>query len=493
MMRLQILTDYARENPSKPAVVHNGRTFSYAEFAGAIRATAGHLETEELPAGHTIAVIVHNLLDCWLVVLALQALGLHTVTVRSTAMIEALELNNLWGMVTTEREALEYPLEPEAGANNRLVIIPNPVFTNNDLSGLTSLGGNRVEGGHILYTSGTTGKYKKVFLGGDLQQQRNAQRIQSNSYAGADTIYHCVDFGLWTALGYRNPLATWQLGGCVILEQRPEWYEYLLQSRITHASLIPGKVQQLLAFLADQSAATPAKDFKLIVTGGFISRKLAEQIINRITKNLENAYASTEIYTMLLRSKVTDLDELHWLLPTGYRTIEIVDAAGNPCPVGVEGQLRIGLTELDCSAYMDNPQASQTVFRSGYFYPGDMAVQRADGRIRILGRSVDVINYLGQKLSVAPLEQEIQDRLGVDSVCLFSGLEDEGYVELVIAIESAQWPEQSELDKLNNEFSQFERVQIALFMQFPRTSTGTHKIDRMALRKLIFPEHGASD
>jgi acyl-coenzyme A synthetase/AMP-(fatty) acid ligase len=184
---------------------------------------------------------------------------------------------------------------------------------------------------------------------------------------------------------------------------------------------------------------------------------------------------------------VTDLDDLHWLAPTEYHAVEIIDAVGNVCAVEQEGELRIRLTELDYSCYLDAQEASEKVFRDGHLYPGDMAVRRADGRIRILGRSADVVNFRGQKLAVAPMEDKIQTILSVNAVCLFSGINSSGEEEVVIAMETEQWPEKSELDHLGHEFAQFDQVRFAIVYPFPRTQTGTSKINRVALRKLVFP------
>lgn len=255
---------------------------------------------------------------------------------------------------------------------------------------------------------------------------------------------------------------------------------------MTNATIVPDQVHQLLTFLKDRLSTMSATDFRLTIAGGFISRKMADQLINHVTRNLSVFYGSTEMNTAILHSTVTDLDELHWLACKDNRIVEIVDEAGDICPIDMEGQLRVRLNELDSCAYMDDPQTSEKVFRSGYFYPGDMAVQRADGRIRILGRSADVVNLRGRKLAVAPIEHAIQNRLGVDNVCLFSGISDEGEEEVVIAMESERWPEQSDLNNLGHEFAQFDQVRFALVYPFPRTLTGFSKIDRNALRKRIF-------
>jgi acyl-coenzyme A synthetase/AMP-(fatty) acid ligase len=487
---LQDIHALALVQPTKPAVIYNDNIVSYTAFAGAILETARYLETLKLPAGQTVIVMVDILLDCWVVVLALQALGLQTVCISSPELIETLGFQNVAGIASTELESTAHELSPSVVAGNRIITIPNPSYKHSAVPEISDVGRHATPGGHILYTSGTTGTYKKIFWAGDLQRRRNAERIQVKAAFDTNTTYYCADFGLWTAAGYKNALAIWHTGGCVIIDQRPQWYQYFLTHAITHTTLIPDKVHQLLDFVQAEQTRGPAGDFELLITGGFISRKLAEQVIRHLTSKLLNTYGSTEMSILMMQSAVTELDDLHWLTPTRYRRVEIVDDSGMPCPIGVEGQLRVRLTDLDCSSYLDDPLVSERVFKGGYFYPGDMALQRADGRIRILRRSADVLNIRDQKHSVAPLEHEIQHRLGVDAVCLFCGMNIAGEEEVVIVIQAEQWPTESNLNQLGKDSAQFERVRFALVPKFPRTRTGTSKIDRIALRKLKFPVGG---
>jgi acyl-coenzyme A synthetase/AMP-(fatty) acid ligase len=482
----QTICAAAHEHPSKPAIVYNGNAISYAAFSHAIGTTSRYLETQELPAGSTVVVIIPNLRDCWVVVLALQSLGLNTVCVGSVAVLETLRLNNISGIVTTEIEVPMHRLESDTSTVNRIITIPNPSFGTDGFLPNPAIKASATIGGHILYTSGTTGRYKKLLWAGDLQQRRDVERIAIDDY-NTDTVYHCANLGLWTSAGYKIPRTLWQARGCLILDQRPQWCDYFLQSGMTKAFLVPDLANQLLNTLDEQGSSSSPLDFSLTVAGGFISRNLAEQLIKRVTTNLRILYGSTEINVLVLEAKLTNLDDLHWLCCRDNRIVEIIDEAGSICPIDVEGQLRVRLSELDCFSYLGDLEASEKVFRSGYFYPGDMAVRRADGRICILGRSADVVNFRGQKLAVAPIEHNIQNHLGVEIVCLFSGINSEGEEEVVIAIESDHWPEKSRLNHLGNEFAQFDQVRFAIVYPFPRTQTGTSKVDRVALRKLIFP------
>jgi acyl-coenzyme A synthetase/AMP-(fatty) acid ligase len=123
-----------------------------------------------------------------------------------------------------------------------------------------------------------------------------------------------------------------------------------------------------------------------------------------------------------------------------------------------------------------------------FFYPGDRAVRRADGRIRVLGRVADVINIRGEKIAVGPIELRIQQALKVDEVCVFSGVNVAGQNELVIAIESDSEPPKEKLDTISGEFGEFDKVRFSVLREFPRTEAGTKKVRRAALRKLVFFE-----
>jgi acyl-coenzyme A synthetase/AMP-(fatty) acid ligase len=486
-MSYQTLHEGACRHPGRTAVVYHDTPISYALLVNAIDATIQVLERYQLPEAQPVGVVIQHLLDSWVVVLALQALGVPTVCARSTAVIDALGFAADIALVTTEPDVARGVVGQFSERSGAVICIPAPSLREDIVDVVPASRGDAKFAHHIVYTSGTTGSYKRILWGGALQRQRNAEILSYRRYCGADTVYHGTDFGMWTGAGYRIPLRIWQLGGCVMLDQRPQWCEHFLQPSVTHSTLTPDKAHQLLDFLRSRNASTPLDSLELMVTGGFMSRALAEELQQRVTRNLVYAYGSTEINPLVMEITVSDLADLQWLMPLPVRAVEIVDEAGTPCPVDVAGHLRIRTSELDCTHYLDAPDSTAKVFRQACFYPGDMAVRRGDGRIRILGRSADVINVRGQKQPVAPLEQELQQRLGVAAVCAFSGIDETGKEIVAIALEAEQWPEKALLNSIGNSLKQFEQVQFALFPRFPRTQTGMSKIDRIALRKRVFP------
>jgi acyl-coenzyme A synthetase/AMP-(fatty) acid ligase len=166
----------------------------------------------------------------------------------------------------------------------------------------------------------------------------------------------------------------------------------------------------------------------LYTGGGWLSH-----INARIFTKFENCtavfcFGATEIAGGGLAKRLTNASDAAepWLERFGDRIFEVVDGDGRQCPAGVEGQLRIALKEFDCQHYINDAAATERCFRNGYFYTGDTAVDHADGRVKVLGRTNDVVIVRGLKVAVEPIEDEIRRALRIGDVCVFSGPSADG-------------------------------------------------------------------
>ena len=168
--------------------------------------------------------------------------------------------------------------------------------------------------------------------------------------------------------------------------------------------LVPAVLATILAAPAD---AFPRNDtMQLAVGGGAMTRTQVEQAKARITPRLFNWLASTEAGSIAFTPVDTPEDHKWQRLVPG-RVVEIVDESDRPVPTGEIGRVRVG-TEGGPTGYLNDEAATRAFFKDGFFYPGDLAVMRSDGRMALQGRVTDIINVRGDKISPAPIE----DRLG---------------------------------------------------------------------------------
>jgi acyl-coenzyme A synthetase/AMP-(fatty) acid ligase len=485
-MIVERIYHWAQRLPDQPAVIWNDLPLTYLSFWNAIRHAYDFFAAEDLPAGGNAVILVRSLLDSWIIVMALRALGLTTVCVRSNEQTQSLRIQGAACLVTTQDEVETNNLLKNLTSAARIVIIPSPTHSVKTTDGLSPWCNARQPfGGHILQTSGTTGSYKKLLLRGELEDRRNQIRVEHYAF-DRRTVYHAFDFELWTGTGFKTSSAVWHTGGCVVLDERKDNFEKFFSQGVNFAKFLPWQLNALLLRRRDTSVR-PVDGFALCVGGGFLPANLVEQCMEKITNKLFVNYSSTEINSVRLHSDSALKDDMYWLMPTDAERVQIVDDDGKECQINQQGELRILSADVDCQEYLDDAEATAKMFRYGCFYPGDLAVKREDGRIRILGRVADVIVVKGEKLATAPLEQDIQRKLQVEEVSVFSGLTKEGSEELIIAIQSARPIPHSELEAIARGFPRFEKVRFSIRSDFPRL-TGRRKINRVLLKKLVFDD-----
>ena len=478
-MIIDRIYQWACSQPAKPAIICNGVEISYRALFSAIQALRRALEREGLEPGTTAIIVSGDPVKSWLLVLALGNIGLNTICVPSVAHAKTLNLANVSCVVVTRSDVKSLDLPTGGFPGVKMIIVPSDAFRNSEQESQSAVSPDKSgHVGHIIYTSGTTGTNKKVFVDFDVARRLD-QLGARGEWINKDTVFFGGDLGLWTAIGFRAPLAVWYFGGSVVFDFEPNKFERAFRHSVNLIMLTPQMVKQLLKSTEPSDKAF--YDGELFVTSGFLPLASANQLFKRVTRQIRIGYGSSELGTYALISQTTSTADLYWLSRREFYTVQIVDELGNEAP---KGELRIKLTDLDCSGYLDGTTASSKFFRGGWFYPGDLAVQRPDGNIRILGRVDDVLNVQGNKISAAPIEQDLQYKLEVEEVCLFSGLSAAGADQLVVAILANTQLSKSALDEIAQLFPSFSQVRFVTFEEFPRTATG--KTRRAQLRNLAF-------
>lgn len=108
-----------------------------------------------------------------------------------------------------------------------------------------------------------------------------------------------------------------------------------------------------------------------------------------------------------------------WLDPTDHRSVgvpadpgyevRIVDANDLPVERGTQGELvlRHRLPWAITAGYLNNPAATASAWRNGWFHTGDVFVQDEAGRYCLVDRLKDSIRRRGENVSAAEVETEL--------------------------------------------------------------------------------------
>ncbi|GAB3275916.1 propionyl-CoA synthetase [Sinomonas notoginsengisoli] len=132
----------------------------------------------------------------------------------------------------------------------------------------------------------------------------------------------------------------------------------------------------------------------------------------------------------------------------GY-DLEILDSAGNPVESGEEGNivLRVPLPPGTLTTLWHNDErfiASYLTAFPGYYATGDSGYRDADGYVFVMGRTDDIINVAGHRLSTGAIEAVLAGHPSV-AECAVIGLKDSlkgqravGYVVLKAGVEARE-------------------------------------------------------
>jgi acyl-coenzyme A synthetase/AMP-(fatty) acid ligase len=400
---------------------------------------------------------------------------LTTITIDAAADIAGLGLPDLRLVTASPDKSLAGLAAACAAAGVRLEAVSPDGERPLDLG----FGPDHPYGGHVLQTSGTTGAYKKILFDPGFEDGFLAHRRRMN-LVDQGSVVSVFSFHPRTGVGYKSPASTWAVGGSVVIQTRGEAHETLRHPGLTHAITVPAQLDAILAAPADAFAFNP--DLHLSITAGTASQARIDETKTRIAGRVFNGLGATEAhaiaYTLLERP-----EDRRWHRPVQGSGVEIVDEAGQPTEVGQIGQVRVS-TAGGPTGYLGDAATSREFFRGGYFYPGDLAERRADGRFALQGRVSEVINVRGHKIAPAPIEDRLCEALGLKGACLVSRQNADGDEVIHVVIEAAEPPPMDRLTAaLRADLAGVAQIRLHWVKALPRNAMG--KVMRGAVRDTL--------
>jgi fatty-acyl-CoA synthase len=185
-------------------------------------------------------------------------------------------------------------------------------------------------------------------------------------------------------------------------------------------------------------------------------------------------------------------------MPGALIELRIVDEAMNELPKdGVAAGEVVARTPSLTAGYAKNPEASEALWRGGWLHTGDIGSIDANGYLRILDRSKDVIKTGGEWISSITLEDIILAHPAV-SECAVVAVEDARWGERPIAIvvlkpgAAATEDELKALVRARSESGELSRYAVPDHVVFAEAleKTSVGKLDKKKMRAMYGPAAG---
>jgi len=462
-MTAEYVAFHAAARPNAVAFIINGREISYGKFARDIQKVTWALREFELPRGAKVAIgLGDKIYFRWLLRLAFERLCVVTFdrleNLTSPGFVGDFDLVLTQQKIDAEIVKRQFQITPEwlnallAGPDRNEQ--PLPIQGPDDPV-------------RVLFTSGTTGTPKKLLY---------SRRVHEGS------VRAMMWFGNFTRESRHMdmsgvvapPTACIRAGGTLVFDNQMMVPEVIASRFITHISLSPIKLRQLLDILPNVFAKPAA--MKILSSGAALSRGLRRQADVRLATEVRDTYGSNEAGYV---SSISDDTEWGAVWP-GVQ-IEIVDERHKPIPFGEVGQIRVK-TDRMVQGYLDDPEATGRIFKDGWFYARDLGILQSSHRLQVIGRSDDVLNISGHKISPHEVEDWLIKFLDVGDAGVCSIHNADGIEEIVIVVSGARAGEQELLERIEPALNGLPvgKINILKVDRIPRNANG--KIQRNLLK-----------
>jgi acyl-CoA synthetase (AMP-forming)/AMP-acid ligase II len=392
--------------PGRTALVVGDRRWSYGELEQWVRGVAAALTARKIGPGTRVALVDNASVLSVATILAAARIG--AASAQMNVLLTPDELGKLAGAVDARVGVAGEPFRARlAGALGDEAVIGEGDIAPRDEpgpgAGVTAV--DDADDALVLFTSGTTGLPKPIFISHGVVAERlayYAAPIDPDAPPAVDMmsapIFH-IGGTLGLLIGLRS-------GRTVVMLPRFDagaWLRAVEQHRVSQTFLVPTMLQRIL-----DHPDFPSRDLSSLRQISYGAAAAPVALVERALDALPgvgflNVFGQTET-----------LGAYAALGPEDHRARHKLGSAGKPFP-GVELRIVGVATETDCPAGAVGQvwvRAAQNV-TSDWLRTGDLASLDEDGYLHPVGRMTDTINRGGEKFGPIEVEEVLRSHPAV--------------------------------------------------------------------------------
>jgi fatty-acyl-CoA synthase len=491
------LTRRASLTPSRPALVFEGETWSYADFNRRANALAHGLRALGVNHGDRVAYLDLNHPDFFLTMFATAKLG--AIFVPLNFRLTPPELSFIIGDAGVHTLIHDQAfagavdeIRAEIPCRELVCRVPRPgVRAFDEL--LRDQGGGELDNqvstddvAVIMYTSGTTGRPKGAML-------THGNLLWNNINAGLAFDISVDDRTLVCAplfhIGGLNvtPLIAFMKGAEVVLMRAFDpgvVLDLIPRHRITTMFGVPA----MFLFMSQHPAfaGTDLSSIRYFLCGGAPVPEALIRLYGGRGISFAQGYGLTETAPFVTLVPVDRaLDKVGSAgLPPFFTDVRLVDDAGRDVPTGERGEVVVRGPNV-MKGYWNRPEATADAIVDGWFHTGDVATRDEEGYFYIVDRKKDMIISGGENIYPAEVEDCLYQHPDIAEAAVI-GLPDSRWGETVLAIivpkPGTSLGEQDIIDFTQGRLARYKQPRRVVFIEaLPRNPAG--KVLKFELRE----------
>ena len=287
----------------------------------------------------------------------------------------------------------------------------------------------------LIFTSGSTGLPKAVrCTQGRFARTGAHVATLADLQPGRDVVYAPLPFFHSSALftGWSSAL-----NGGVPIATRPRFSASgTLPDIRRHGVTVLAYTGKVLNYVLSTPEQPDDADSPLrLAIGNEASVRDIREFARRFGCDVRDSYGSTEGIIVIRRDP--SMPEGALGRPTEPTVLVLDPETGEECAPGVVGEIVETKPTSGFEGYYNNDEATQTRFRDGRYWSGDLAYRDEDGWLYFAGRSNEWLRVDSENFAVAPVEAIVGRHPDVRSVAVYAVPDDPVGDRVMAAIELA--------------------------------------------------------
>ncbi|MGV9868978.1 non-ribosomal peptide synthase/polyketide synthase, partial [Rhodococcus koreensis] len=422
---LDAFADQVRRTPDAPAIVFEGESLTYGEFAARVNQVARVLIAEGVGPESLVALAMRRSLDLVVGMYAVLTAGGGYVPMDPDHPADRigyiLDAADPICVLSTSRDA--FP-------SDRPVLLLDTLDVDGiSFAPLTNATVSPDGVAYVIFTSGSTGKPKGVTV--THRAIVNQIAWMANQYPlGAGDVYlqktaTTFDVSLW---GYFLPLAA----GATLVVATPDGHrdpQYLAEVIDEYAVTATDFVPSMLSVFAESVDPQQITSLQhVFVIGEALPAATVHDFTRISTARLHNLYGPTEAAVSITYADVTDTPHGGAVTigsPEWNSRVYVLDSRLHPVPTGVPGELYLagiqlargyhGRVDLTADRFVADPYSTtgERMYRTG-----DLVRWTTTAELDYIGRTDFQVKFRGQRIELGEIETALLTHTGVSQAAV---------------------------------------------------------------------------